>query len=230
MKEVPQNAEHRERLRERFRSAGGKGLSDYELVELLLTYAIPRKDVKPEAKRLIKRFGSLGGVLDASVEHLEEVAGVGPSSATLVRLVRELLSAYMAEGMSKRDVVSSPHAVIDFAQARLSGLPHEAFMVVYLNAKNEVLEHEVLNEGIVDRTVVYPRRVIEGALAHHAAALVLVHNHPSGHSDPSPEDKRLTRSICEAARTFDIRIVDHIIVAKGGYFSFAQSGELFPAS
>lgn len=213
-------------MRERFRSAGGRGLRDYELVELLLTYAIPRKDVKPAAKRLMKRFGTLGGVLDATAEDLESIGGMGPSSSTLLRLVRELLSAYMAEGMIKRDAVSSPQAVIDFAQAKLSGLQREAFMVVYLNAKNEVLREEVLNEGIVDRTVVYPRRVIEGALANKAAGLILVHNHPSGHPDPSLEDKRLTRSICEAARTFDIRVIDHIIVAKGGYFSFAQGGEL----
>jgi len=109
---------------------------------------------------------------------------------------------------------------------KLAGLPHEAFMVIYLNVKNEVIGNEVIHEGTVDRAVVYPRRIIEAALARHAASLILIHNHPSGHPDPSPEDKRLTRSIAEAARTVDIRVVDHIIVGKGGHFSFMENNLL----
>ena len=222
----PHYVDHRKRLRDRFKKAGSDGLHDYELLELLLTYAMPRVDVKPVAKDLIKRFGGLAGTMDATQGELEAVAGMGPASATLVRSVKELLSAYMSEKMRKRDVLSSPSAVIDFARAKLAGLSHEAFMVVYLNVKNEVIEHEVLNEGTLDRAIVYPRKVVESALTHHAASLILIHNHPSGHPEPSQDDKRLTRSIVEAARTLEIRIVDHIIVGRDGYFSFIENSLL----
>jgi len=215
-------AGHRERLRERFQKAGIEGLHDYELLELLLTYAIPRKDVKPVAKDLMKRFKSLSGVLDAAQKELEEVPDVGPASATLIRLVKELCGAYLAERMKHRDVLSSPQAVVDFARVKLAGLPHEAFMVIYVNAKNEVIEHELIHEGTVDRAVIYPRRILEGALAHHAAGLILTHNHPSGHPEPSEEDKRLTRAMVEAARALEIRVVDHIVIGKDDYFSFVE--------
>lgn len=214
--------QHRRRLRDRFRKAGSNGLQDYELLELLLTYAVPRRDVKPLAKNLIAQFGSLASVLDADQRELERARDVGPSSAILIRLVKELCETYLAEKMHRKDSVSSPQAVVDFARIRLAGLPHEAFMVIYLNVKNEVIEPEIVNEGTVDRAIVHPRRVVEGALRRHAAALILVHNHPSGHTEPSEEDKRLTRAIVEAARTVEIRVLDHIVVARNGYFSFAQ--------
>lgn len=220
--EKPHYLEHRKRLRERFQKTGAEGLHDYELLELLLTYAIPRKDVKPLAKDLIKRFGSLAGILDADQKDLETVPGMGSISAALIRLVKELCGVYLAEGMKGKDVLSSPQAVVDFARMKLAGLPHEAFMVIYLNTKNEVIEYEVVHEGTVDRAVIYPRRIIEAALAHHASGLILVHNHPSGHPEPSEEDKRLTRTIAEATRPLDIRVIDHIVVGKDGYFSFVE--------
>ena len=223
-KDKPHYIGHRERLRERFRRAGAEGLHDYELLELLLTYAIPRKDVKPLAKELIKKFGGLSGVLDAKQEELEEVPGLGPRSATLIRLVKELHGAYLAEQMEHRDLLSSPQTVVDFARVKLAGLPHEALMVIYLNIKNEVIDHEVLHEGTVDRVVIYPRRIVEAALAHHAAGLILIHNHPSGHPEPSEEDRRLTQAVAAAARTVDIRLLDHIIVGRDGYYSFREEG------
>jgi DNA repair protein RadC len=223
MTDKPDYVGHRKRLRERFEKTGAEGFSDYELLELLLTYAILQKDVKPIAKDLIKRFGSLSGVLDASGKEIEEVPGLGPISATLIRLVKELCGAYLAERMKGRDLLSSPQAVVDFARVKLAGLPHEAFMVIYLNSKNEVIDHETIHEGTVDRAVVYPRRIVERSLAHHAASLILVHNHPSGHPDPSEEDERLTRAVSEAARTVDVRVIDHIVVGKGYYYSFREN-------
>lgn len=162
-------------------------------------------------------------MLDASQKDLEKVLGVGPVSTTLIRLVKELCGAYLAERMMGRDLLSSPQAVVDFARMKLAGLPHEAFMVIYLNTKNEVIQYEIVHEGTVDRAVVYPRRIIEGALSHHASGLVLIHNHPSGHHKPSEEDKHLTRNIAEAGRIVDLRILDHIVVAKDGYFSFLEN-------
>lgn len=223
MTEKPHYIGHRERLRERFRKGGPDGFHDYELLELLLTYAIPRRDVKPVAKELIKRFRSLSGVLDATQQELEGVSGVGPISAILIRVVKEICTVYLGEGIKGRDVLSSPQAVVDFVRMKLSGLPYEAFMVIYLNTKNEVLNWEVIQEGTIDRAVVFPRRIIEGALAQHASGLILVHNHPSGHHFPSEEDRYLTRTIVSAAKTLDLRILDHIVVGKEGHFSFMEN-------
>lgn len=218
----PHYLDHRKRLRERFQKAGTKGFADYELLELLLTYAIPRKDVKPLAKDLIRHFGDISTVLDASQEELESVPGLGPASATLVRLVKELCAAHLANKMKERRPLSSPQAVVDFAKVKLAGLPYEAFMVIYLNIKNEYIGHDLIHEGTIDRAVIYPRRIIEAALAHHSAGLILVHNHPSGHPHPSEDDRQLTSAILEAARTLEIQVLDHVIVGVNGYFSFKE--------
>ena len=217
---------HRNRLRERFMKAGAEGFHDYELIELLLTYAVPRRDVKPLAKELMNRFGSLAGIIDASQKELEEAKNIGPASAVLVRLVKEICSEYMAERIQERDLVSSPGAVVDFARMRLAGLPNETFAVLFLNVKNEVMNYEIIHEGTIDRAVVYPRRIIEYALGHHAAGLILIHNHPSGHPEPSSEDRDITQAIIHAARTVDIRVLDHIVIGGDGYFSFAEEGEM----
>lgn len=223
MTDKPHYKDHRKRLRERFRKTGSKGLHDYEMLELLLTYAIPRRDVKPLAKDLIKRFGSLSGVLDANHSELEDFNGIGFTSASLIKVVKELCSNYLAEQMKRGDVLTSPQAVVDFSRAKIAGLPHEAFMVIYLNTKNEVLEYDLLQEGTIDTVAVYPRRVVESALSRHASGLILVHNHPSGNPKPSEEDRYLTRDISHAASTLDIRVLDHIIVGKNGYFSFTEN-------
>jgi len=222
MEAKPDYLAHRKRLRERFQKNGSEGMLDYEILELLLTYAIPRKDVKPFAKELIRHFGALSGVLDASQKELETVFHIGPISSTLIRLVKEICGAYLSEKMKHKDILSSPQAVLDFARIKLAGLPHEAFMVIFLNTKNKVLGFKVIQEGTVDRAVIYPRRIVEESLSRHAAGLVLVHNHPSGDSEPSPEDRQLTRAILEAVRTIDLRVLDHIIVGKEGYCSFVE--------
>ncbi len=222
----PHHLGHRQRLKERFRSASAEGMHSYELLELLLTYAIPRKDVKPIAKALIARFRSLPGVLDAAQRELEEAPDIGPASATLIRLTKALCGAYLLSRIERRDLLSSPQAVVDFSRLTLSGLSHEALMVIYLNAKNETVGHEIVHEGTIDRTVIYPRRLIEAALSHHAAGLILVHNHPSGDPSPSDEDRRLTRTMIEATRAMDIHILDHIIVGRDRHFSFMSAGLL----
>jgi DNA repair protein RadC len=223
MNAKPDYFEHRKRLRERFIASGTRGFQNYEMLELLLTYAVPRLNVKPVAKELIKRFKTVGGVLDAGQLELQSVRGLGPQSAVLIRLVRELFAAYAGERIEDHDVLSSPQAVVDFARVKLGSAAHEAFMVIYLNVKNHVISHEIINEGTVDHAVVYPRRVVESALAHHAASLILVHNHPSGDPAPSAEDKVLTRSIVDAARTIEIRVLDHLIVGRSAHFSFHEN-------
>lgn len=214
---------HWKRLRRRFERGGAEALLDYELLELLLTFAITNGDVKQRSKDLIKRFRGLRGVLDADPTELKKIDGIGEKSAILISLVKELMLAYLEEQMQKRDVLSSPQAVLDFARTKLAGLPHEAFMVIYLNVKNHVLGHEVLHEGTVDRAIVYPRRVLESAIKHNAVGLILSHNHPSGDPAPSQEDKHLTRTVTEAARMIEIRVLDHVIVGRNGYFSFQEN-------
>jgi len=140
--------------------------------------------------------------------------------------VKEIGVAQLAERMKHRDLLKSPQAVVDFARLKLAGYPHEAFIAIYMNTKNEVIDYEMLHEGTVDRAIIYPRRIVEAALAHHAAALLLVHNHPSGHTEPSEEDKDVTRAVVQAAGTVDIRVLDHVIVAKDGYLSFLEKGLL----
>lgn len=219
------NTGHRARLRERFLTAPA-ALPGYELLELLLTFSLGRRDVKPIAKALIARFGSLRGVIEAAPHELTSVDGAGPASAVLIKLVREISAASLAERIQKKPFLSSPRAVADFAIARIGGLPHEAFMVIFLNVQNEVLGSDVVNEGTVDQVAVYPRRILEGALSRHAAGIILAHNHPSGYTEPSDEDKRLTETLRATARALDIRVLDHLVVGRSGYFSFAERGLL----
>ena len=226
MTDTPHYINHRQRLRERFQKAGSEGMHDYELLELLLTFSIPRRDVKPVSKKLINTFGSLSGVLDADQSELEKLSGVGSMSASLIRLVKELYTNYLVENMKKHDALSSPEAVINFSRVKLSGLLNEAFMVIYINVKNEVIDYALLQEGTLDNVAVYPRRIVETALSHHASGVILVHNHPSGNPMPSKEDKMLTKEIVDAAFALDIRVLDHLIVGKEGYFSFMENNIL----
>jgi len=223
MPDKPHYINHRKRLRERFHKTGADGMHDYELLELLLTFSIPRRDVKPIAKKLIEEFGGLPGVLDADQEHLEKLVGLGAMSASLIRLVKELYASYLSETMKERDVLSSPDAVINFSRVKLSGLSYEVFMVVYINVKNEVIDYALLQEGTLDNVAVYPRRIIEAALSKHASGVILVHNHPSGNPLPSKEDKLLTKEIADTAFALDLRVLDHLIVGKQGYFSFMEN-------
>lgn len=216
--------DHRKRLRERFKRTGGQGLEEYEALELLLTYVIPRRDVKPLAKRLIKHFGSVSKVFDARQKELEQFPGLGNASATLFKLVKELFILYTKdEMMEERDVLSSPESVIKFLRAKLAGLHNEAFLTVFLNVKNEVIANEIISEGTVNRVVVFPRKIIESALHHNASRVILVHNHPSGKVKPSDEDKKLTEIIVNATKALDIKVLDHIVVGKEGHFSFVEN-------
>lgn len=223
MTEKPDYYEHRKRIRERFMNSSGKGMSDYELIELLLTYAIPRRDVKPIAKRLYKKFGALQGILNCSREELEKIEGIGPASYTLVHLIKEIIAKYFEENMTRKDVLSSPGLVVDFSRAKLSGLKDELFLCIYLNTKNEVIDHETIQEGTIDQVVLHPRKVLERALYKKASAIILVHNHPSGHAKPSREDKLLTKEMIKASKLIDLRLLDHLIIGNNAYYSFREN-------
>ena len=223
-KEPAQHGGHRQRLREKFLKAGLSGLHDYEVVELLLTYAIPRMDVKPLAKNLVKKFKGLRGVLDASMEDLTSTPGMGEHSAGLIKLAKELGRAYLEEQVLGGDVMSSPKEVVDFLTIKLAGERVEKFLALFLSSKNEVLAIETINEGTINQTAVYPRKIIEHALRHNARSVIFVHNHPSGDSTPSKSDIRLTKELEDAARTVDILVHDHIIIGRNGHHSLRDSG------
>ncbi len=220
------NDGHRERLRRRFLECGGDALAPHELLELLLTFSIPRRDVKPVAKTLLERFGSIAAVLDADPSELRTVPGIGEVTPTLIRLVRELHLKHQTQGLLAARSLSTPAAVHDFVREKLSGRRDELFIVIYLTAKNKllkVLDIETSAEGTVDQAAVYPRKIVRKALESNASALVLAHNHPSGDHKPSDDDLTLTRTITDACRHFDVRILDHIIVGDGGYYSFKEN-------
>jgi len=222
----PHQLGHRDRLKARFERAGVDGLQDYEVLELLLFYALPRRDVKPLAKELLTRFGSLKGVLDADREALLATRGIGRHAASLLRIVREIGSLSLRQRAVEREQISSTKELIDYCLSSMGGLKDEHFAVICLNARNRIIEVETIQEGIVNQAVVYPRKVLEKALAHKASAIILVHNPPSGHVRPSDADIRLTRVLQDAARVMDIALHDHLIVGENRFFSFREEGIL----
>ena len=224
--EKPHYHGHRARLRQRFLQGGAGALQDYELLELLLAFAIPQADVKPLAKQLIAQFGSFPRVLDATPEALAEVPGIREYSAVLIRLVKACAEYYLKEGVLDRQKISSLSALVDYCRTAMGGLADEQFRVLFLNSQNEIMAEEIVQEGTVNQTVVYPRKVLELALKHKATGLILVHNHPSGNLTPSPADLELTRSLVKASRALNLTVHDHLIISRHGYFSLAEKNLL----
>ncbi len=222
----PHQLGHRERLRTRAARGGLAALPDYELLELLLFRSIPRGDVKPLAKALITRFGSLGAALAAGPEALKTVAGVGEAAALDLSLAHEAALRIGRERVERRTVISSWSALLDYVRTALAHEPREQFRVLFLDKKNQLIADEVMNRGTVDHAPVYPREVMRRALEVSASALILVHNHPSGDPSPSAADIDMTRQIVEAGRPLRISIHDHLIVGRDGVASFKALGLL----
>jgi DNA repair protein RadC len=216
---------HWDRLRERFISSGDE-LPDYELLELLLFTAIPRRDVKPLAKQLITKFGSLASVLSAPVEQLAKQPGMGEASAVFLRTVREAGLRLLREEVMDRQVITSWKQLIDYCHAAMAREPREQFRILFLDKKNCLIADEVQQEGTVDHTPAYPREIVKRALEVGATAMILVHNHPSGDPKPSQADKDMTRQIVDAARPLGIVVHDHVIIARTGHASFRSLGLL----
>ncbi|HPF78417.1 MAG TPA: DNA repair protein RadC [Alphaproteobacteria bacterium] len=217
------NAGHRDRLRERFLNAPD-ALPDYELLELLLFMAIPRKDVKPIAKKLIDRFKNMNGVLNASLNDLQGVEGISHNSAVAIRAIRAAGLRLLKQEMVGRPVLSSWQRLLDYCEAAMANENREHFRLLFLNKKNEVIADEVQQTGTVDHTPAYPREIMKRALELGATALILVHNHPSGDPTPSAADIQMTKKIIAAAQPFDIVIHDHLIVSRNGTTSFKTLG------
>jgi len=217
---------HRKRLRERFIKGGLTGFHDYEVLELIISYSIPRKDVKPLAKSLLKRFKSVGAVLEAPQNILMETEGVGKSTAYFLRLVHEVGVKSLKEGVIGREYIKSGDDIIRFCQKSIGGLRYEVFQVLFLSIAGELLAEEEIDRGTLTQAAVYPRKIIERAFYHNAAILVLVHNHPGKTLTPSLMDMDITKKIKKAAEGVEISIWDHIIITTEGYLSFKESGLL----
>ncbi len=217
--EAPHYKGHRERLRSRFAETGDQGLPDYEILELLLFRSIPQRDVKPLAKELIARFGSLSGVLGARRERLTEVKGVGDSVAADLKLVEAAGRRLARQAIQDKPVLGSWKDVIDYCHAVMAHAERETFRILFLDKRNHLITDEVQGVGTVDHTPVYPREVIRRALEVSATAIILVHNHPSGDPTPSNADIRMTQDIIAIAGPMGISVHDHIIIGRNGHAS-----------
>ncbi|RIK92920.1 MAG: hypothetical protein DCC73_11630 [Proteobacteria bacterium] len=224
--DAPHYLGHRQRLRARFLEKGPEALNDYELLELLLCIAIPRRDVKPLAKDLMKRFGSFAGVISAPIERLSEINGVGDAAITALKIARASALALQREEVLEKPVLSSWRALLAYCRSAMAHEFNEHFRILFLDKKNTLIADEVQQKGTVDETPIYPREVIKRALELGATAIILVHNHPGGDPSPSREDIAMTREVAEAAGKLGIIIHDHLIIAKRGHASFKTLGLL----
>lgn len=217
---------HRERLRKRFLLGGGKDMPDYELLELLLTIAIPRRDVKPLAKDLIKRYGSFAEVVNAPVEDLMEFSGLKENSAVVLKIVRECSIRTSWQSLKNMDapVISDYDNMIDYCRSAMAYQTVEEFRIIFLNSKLRVIDEEVQQRGTVDHVSIHPREVIKSAMQRGASGMILVHNHPSGVVTPSRADIEITKRIKEAAESVSIQLFDHLIISKSDVYSFRDKG------
>jgi DNA repair protein RadC len=220
---LPHYLGHRERLRDRFLEGGPNAVTEYELLELILFRAIPRRDVKPLAKALIARFGSFAEVVSAERPRLREIEGLSDAAITEIKIVQAAAGRLARGEVKKRTALSSWSAVLDYCRTTMAFADKEQFRVLFLDKRNQVIADEVQQTGTVDHTPVYPREVIKRALELSATALILVHNHPSGDPTPSRADIQMTQAIVDIAKPLGISVHDHIIVGKDGHTSFMGS-------
>lgn len=215
---------HRDRLRGKLLQRGPGALDDSELLEALLFAFIPRRDVKPVAKALLKRFGSLSAVFSAETKDLRTIEGIGDSASAYLKAVQELHLRAAREEVAARPVISSWSALVSYVRLALQHEDREQFRVIFLDRKNQLIADEVMGQGTVDHAPVYPREIARRALELSASSLVLVHNHPSGDTTPSRADIDMTREIIDALVPLDISVHDHLIAGTGGVTSFKSAG------
>ncbi len=225
-KERPHYHQHRERLRQKFDEAGAAALADYELLELMLFRTIPRQDTKPLAKALLEKFGDLAAVLAAPVQRIAEVKGAGPAVAQDLKIAHALLERASKAQVRQRAVISSWSQLVNYCRMSMAHAQREQFRVLFLDVKNHLIADEVLNEGTIDHAPVYPREVARKALEHAAAAVILVHNHPSGDPKPSVADVAITREIAAALGAISVKVHDHLVIGRNGVESFKSLGLL----
>ena len=223
-RETHHGSGHRARLRSRLLGGGDAALADHEVVEYLLMLAIPRKDVKPLAKSLLARFGGLAGVFNADSAALAQHPGMGETSAAALKIVALATRRLARTGVQEQPVLSSWQALIDYLTVDMAHLNHERVRVLYLDTRNRLILDHLVSEGSIDEAAIHPREVVKKALDLGAAALIMVHNHPSGSPEPSRADIQITNRIAEAGRLLGITLHDHVIVGKEGHVSLRAKG------
>ncbi|MFH1349511.1 MAG: DNA repair protein RadC [Pseudomonadota bacterium] len=215
---------HRQRLREKFFQGGLERFSDEEIIEFLLTLGTSRKDVKPQAREALKKFGGLSGVLSAPMNKLMEIEGIGQKNALYLNLAHQVAGRYLKDRAKGEVFFGSSKAVFDYLFHSMRDLKREVFKVLFLNRKNVLIADQDIFFGSLTGSAVYPREIMSQALENKAAAVVFVHNHPSGDPSPSPEDRKLTRDLVWAAQLLMVQVLDHIIIGNNTYHSFADEG------
>ena len=222
MEEVKDYIGHRQRLKERFLRGRGADMADYELLELLLTLAIPRKDTKPLAKALIKEFGSFAGVINADDMRLMEFSGLKENTIFIFSIVREaaLRMAWQNLSASDQPIIATWDAMLDYCRMKIGNKEHEELLLIFLDAKLQVIGEEVQQRGTTDNVAIHPAEVVKSAVFHHAKNIIMVHNHPSGRVTPSKPDIMVTEQIKTALESVDIKLQDHLIIGKTEYYSF----------
>ncbi len=215
---------HRDRLRTKLLARGPGALDDYEILEVLLMAFIPRRDVKPVAKQLLKVHGSLSAVLAAPAADLQKTEGIGETAAAYIKAMAELQSRASVDTLKAKPLIASWSALLTYVRTELQHEKREQFRVLFLDRKNQLIADEVMNEGTVDHAPVYPREIARRALELSASSLILVHNHPSGDVKPSKADIDITREIIDALTPLEISVHDHLIAGTGGVTSFKSAG------
>ncbi len=222
--DAPDNSGHRARLRQRLFEGGPDALLDHELIEYLLALAIPRRDTKPLAKALLKEFGGIAGLLTADAEALARVPGMGETSVAALKIAHAAALRLLRAQVAEKPVLANWQALLDYLRADMSHHSIERFRVLHLNSKNMLIRDEVMSEGSIDEAAVYVREVVRRAIDLGSAAVILVHNHPSGDPSPSRADIEITRNVAEAGRRLNIAVHDHIILGSEGHSSPRAQG------
>ncbi|TKW61452.1 MAG: DNA repair protein RadC [Blastochloris viridis] len=220
------NGGHRERLRARFSGTLGAGVADYELLELALTFAIPRKDVKPIAKDLMRTFGNLSNVMVATPDQLAQVKGLGPSSVVFIQVVQQLALRVRREKLVGQPVLASRLELMDYLYTKFAQCTREEFHVLYLDSKMKLLADEMLFAGTLHEVSTSPRDILKRALELNASGIIVAHNHPSGSPEPSVPDETFTMMLVQAAVALGVDVHDHVIVGAESHYSFKGGGKM----
>ncbi len=213
---------HRERLRTRLMNEGLQGFAPHEVLELLLCFSIPQRDMNPLAHELLSRFGSLSGVLEASPEELQRCPGVGGHASALLTMIPQLTGYYMRDRLRERPTLCNATQAGAYCETLFFGLSSEAVYMICMDAQARVIHPALVQNGTIDESAVYARDLVETALRHHAHTVLLAHNHPGGSLMPSTADYEVTRMAIDALRVVDVRVIDHIIVSEEGFLSMSQ--------
>lgn len=220
---------HRKRLQERYLSCGYKSLADYEIIEFLLFPIIPRRDTKALAKELLEKFSTIEGIFEADPKELKKVKGLGDVSTTYLKFIGDLFSYYYEDKVlndkeNNRISIRSKNQLLNYLRKNIGISKIEEFKVIFLNSNNEVLGVETMFQGTIDKSAVYPRKILERVMFYNARSIIFAHNHPSGNTSPSSKDIEITKMMKEFFKMVDVSVLDHIIISRDSYFSFLEEG------